>query len=240
MREFQIPGTSMDYIDLKKSKLCLQINITKEDGSKIIYEVDEGDRPTANCDQVAPINFAINSLFRQVDTSLNQQIISPSVGVNHAYKSILDLLLSSSNDTLNSEAQGGLFYMDTAGAMENFAYDGTNYGFFQRSAPIREGQTVTTEGRIYSDFIEDQERLILNGVAINIKLFHATDSFRLGASKNKKYKLVITNAILKVCQVTVNPSMILAHDQALSKSSAIYPFGVVISRVLLLPWVHVR
>ena len=36
--------------------------------------------------------------------------------------------------------------------------------------------------------------------------------------------MVITNAILNVCQVTVNPSMILAHDQALPKTPAIYPF----------------
>ena len=61
--EFSVPGTSMDYIDLAKTKLCLQFKITREDGTDIVYEPDEDDNPTANCDQVGPINFPINTFL---------------------------------------------------------------------------------------------------------------------------------------------------------------------------------
>ena len=89
---------------------------------------------------------------------------------------------------------------------------------------MRAGNVGTIEGYLYTDFILDQDRLILNGVALNIRLFQASNAFRLMTPSDKKYKVVITNALLKVCQVSVNPSMILAHDQALSKSLALYPF----------------
>ena len=222
--EFNIPGTSMDYIDLRKTKLYLQFKITKEDGTDIVYELDEDDNPTANCDQVGPINFPINTFFRQVDVSLNQKVVSSEVGTNFPFKCIFDLLLNSSSDMLLSQAQGGLYHKDNAGSMDNASYVGTNLGYYKRSTLVREGNVGTIEGYLYTDFILDQDRLLLNGVALNIKLFQASNSFRLMTPSDKKYKVVITNALLKVCQVSVNPSMILTHDQALSKTPAIYPF----------------
>ena len=44
---------------------------------------------------------------------------------------------------------------------------------------------------------------------------------RLGT---KNYKLVISSTVWKVCYISLNPSMILAHDEALKISPAIYPF----------------
>ena len=222
--EFSIPGTSMDYINLKKSRLCIEFKITKENGDPIKYEADALGMPTDNSDQVAPINFPLNTIFRQVDVSLNQMVIAPQTGVNHPFKTILDLLLTSTNDMLTSQAQGGLFFKDTAGNMDDVRLSGSNNGFVERSKLIRNGNVATIEGVLYNDFILDQDRLLLNGVAVNIKLFQAKDEFRLLTSKDEKYKFVITNATFKVCQVAVNPSMILAHNEILAGSPAVYPF----------------
>ena len=52
-------------------------------------------------------------------------------------------------------------------------------------------------------------------MAINVKLFQSTKDFRLLCSGVEKYKLLITDAILKVCHVSLNPSMIVAHNEAL-------------------------
>ena len=100
--EFSIPGTSMDYINLRKSRLSLQYKITKENGDPIIYEVSGLNVPTDNCDQVAPINFPLNTFFRQVDLSLNQKVVSSEISVNFPFKNILDLLLTSSSDMLEN------------------------------------------------------------------------------------------------------------------------------------------
>ena len=41
---------------------------------------------------------------------------------------------------------------------------------------------------------------------------------------NKIYKLVITSAILKVCNASLNPALVLAHNEALRLGPALYPF----------------
>ena len=40
----------------------------------------------------------------------------------------------------------------------------------------------------------------------------------------KAYKLKITDAILKVCHISLDPKMIVAHNEALKFAPALYPF----------------
>ena len=40
----------------------------------------------------------------------------------------------------------------------------------------------------------------------------------------KDYKLKITDAVLKVCHISLDPKMIVAHNEALKISPALYPF----------------
>ena len=53
--EFSVPGTSVDYISLGKSKLHIKYIITDEEGDKITDERDIHGVPTANNHQVAPV-----------------------------------------------------------------------------------------------------------------------------------------------------------------------------------------
>ena len=55
-------------------------------------------------------------------------------------------------------------------------------------------------------------------------LFQASNDFRLMQNGIKVYKLKILSAVLKVCHVGLNPSVILAHNEALKLGSALYPF----------------
>ena len=107
--EFSVPGTSADYISLGKSKLHIKYIITDEEGNKIKDQKDLNGVPTDNSDQVASVNFTLHSIFRQIDLSLNQKLISPDVGVNYPYKALSDLLLGSSNDMIFSQAQAAMF-----------------------------------------------------------------------------------------------------------------------------------
>ena len=61
--EFNIPGTSMDYINLAKSKIHVTYVITGPDGEKIKDERDLNGHPTATSDQVGPVNFTLHSIF---------------------------------------------------------------------------------------------------------------------------------------------------------------------------------
>ena len=222
--EFNIPGTSMDYINLAKSRIHISYVITGPDGEKIKDERDINGVPTATSDQVGPVNFTLHSFFRQIDLSLNQNIVSADVGVNYPYKAMIDLLLQSNSDMLNSQAQAAFYFKDLPGYFDVVTYLGGNTGFSERSRASKDGEEAHMEGVLYSDFAVGQNRAILNGVPINFKFFQSTDPFRLLRHGSKAYKLKITDAILKVCHITLDPKMIVAHDEALKIGPALYPF----------------
>ena len=69
-----------------------------------------------------------------------------------------------------------------------------------------------------------QDRLMLNGVNLRIKLNRAKNVFCLVSSAAAgNFKVVITEAILFVRKVKVASSIILGHAAGLKHSSAKYP-----------------
>ena len=67
--EFNIPGTSTDYVNLSKTKLHIKYVITKENGDVISAVKDQSGN---YLDEVAPTNFTLHSIFRQVDVSTKE------------------------------------------------------------------------------------------------------------------------------------------------------------------------
>ena len=125
----------MDYINLAKSKLHVTYVITGPNGEKIKDERDLNGHPTANSDQVGPVNFTLHSIFRQIDLSLNQKIVSADVGVNYPYKAMIDLLLQSSSDMLNSQAQAAFYFKDLPGYFDVATYLGGILDFLKDLDP---------------------------------------------------------------------------------------------------------
>ena len=41
---------------------------------------------------------------------------------------------------------------------------------------------------------------------------------------NKRYKVEVTDAVLKVCYVKLNPAVLLAYNETLQKQEALYPY----------------
>ena len=137
---------------------------------------------------------------------------------------MIDLLLKSTSDMISSQGVAALFHKDQPGQMDAAVYLGGNSGYTERARLIKDGQSASLEEYLYLDFGIEQNRTILNGVNINLKLFQASDEFRLMRVGTNNYKLQINSAVLKVCHVALNPSLLLAHNEALKLSPAIYPF----------------
>ena len=78
---------------------------------------------------------------------------------------------------ISSQAQAALFHKDQAGQMDAATYLGGNSGYSERAMKTKDGGNAIIEGYWYVDFGIDQNRAILNGVSINIKLFQAADEF---------------------------------------------------------------
>ncbi|XP_048743063.2 uncharacterized protein F54H12.2-like [Ostrea edulis] len=134
------------------------------------------------------------------------------------YKAYIDTLLSTeqSKHILNSSQ---LFVKDYSGQFDDADVNtGSNMGLFERWNYTKDGGVIDLEGPLLLDVFQ-QERLILNGVTLDLKLWPSKN-----ASDSPNEKLKIVDATLKMCIQRPNPSLTMAHAKLLEESSAIYPY----------------
>lgn len=208
--EFNLTGNSSCYVDLQKTRLRIKARIVKEDSS-----------PVSDENNVAFVNNTLHSLFSQCDISIQQKVITPNVSTNYPYKAIFDALLSDANE---NSLQAQFFFKDLAGYLDDVdCRTGGNSALFDRYLLTNSGSVVDMEGQIYMDICQ-QERYVINGVQINFKFWPSRDSFCLMSGDNNRYRVEVTEAILKVCYVKLNPAVLLAHNETLQKQEALYPY----------------
>ena len=223
--DFCIPGNSLQYIDLANTVLHTELEITKENGDPL--DTDDPDYAESGL----PIDMIHHTMWSNVVVEFNQTAVSFS-NTNYMYKAAIETLLSYSHDAkLNQLTAIG--YTGDEGNFEAIHptkptaggdASSLNGGLFRRSPWFRGNKTVQFAGPLLAD-ICTQNRLILNGVDINIKLYPTKDSFRLMTfPKDLKCKLKIKDIYLDVCKVDVSPSVMLAQNEILKKNvTAKYP-----------------
>ncbi|KAJ8048251.1 hypothetical protein HOLleu_00494 [Holothuria leucospilota] len=221
--EFYVSGSSEEYIDLSQTQLYVRAKITLPNGD---------DLPAGS--KVGPVNLFLQSLFSQVDVSLNERLISPSTPT-YPYRAMIETLLSYGSDAKQTQLTSSLFYKDTAGSMDNpdplAADDAVNQGLKTRAAFTRRSKTVDMLGPIHSD-IFFQDKYLLNGVSMKLKLIRSKDQFCLmSADADVEYKVVIQDASLFVRKIKLNPAVPLAHVRALEKATAKYPIRRVVTKM---------
>jgi hypothetical protein len=211
--EFNIPGHSTSYIDLKRTRLHIKLRLLKADGS-----------PVGDQNLVSLVNLPLQSMWSQVDVALQNQVVSPNIGNNYAYKSMIDVLLQNEEDPKLTQLQSQLYFMDSHGYMDDPDPSGNNNGLLKRWEFTKEGAAVDMEGNLFID-IFNQDRYLLNGVHLGVKLWPHKAAFALMSGEaDADYAIDITDAVLKLCLVKVSPGIVIGHGEALQNSPAIYPF----------------
>ena len=209
--EFNIPGSGEDYLDLANTYLHIGVKIVEADGTDIAADAGVG-----------PVNLLLHSLFSQVDVQLNDKLVTSSANT-YAYRAYLETLLNYGRPAKESQLTASLWYKDTAAHMDNRnVMDGENKGLVNRAMFTAESKTVDLVGRIHSDLFF-QEKLLLNGINVRIKLVSNKDKFVLMAADNATFKLKIVRAVLRVRKVRIAPAVFLAHAKALERGNAKYP-----------------
>lgn len=221
--EFNVPISSLYYIDLSRTRLCVKVRILK--GGETIDEEH---------DEVGFINNTLHSIWRQIDISLNQSPVGSEIGTNYPYKAIFDDLLYSSSSELNSKGQSALFYKDTAGNMDSASIHNVNKGLFERYTFTCTGNEVQLEGVLKQD-VMGIKQFIPNGVGLNIKLYPSRNEFALMTDNDKNYVVDVTEATLKVQYIEPTSSLLIGHAEALDKSPAIFPYTKSIIKSFTIP-----
>lgn len=221
--QFVIPPTASQFIDLQRSRLHVK--------ARVVLSTDEA---ITDDDNVAPNNNVLHSMFGHVEVQLQQQLVS--VAPMYPYKAYMERILTTNKSQHTSFLESEGFERDTPGQME--ATDTTkddNEGLLARGAMFTGGRVAVFEGPVMADICQ-QERFILNGVEIIIKLWPSKPTFNLmTGSAGKGYKLSIVEAYLSVCKVTPTPAITMGIESTLKEKPALYPYTRTEMRAFQLP-----
>ena len=153
----------------------------------------------------------------------------------YPYGAYIETILNFSKDTKSSQLTSALFYKDTAGKMDSVNPvangDAVNTGLKERYNLSKESKMVSMEGKIHSDLFA-QERYILGGVPIKLKLVRTSAAFYLVSSADPAtYKVVIEDCVFHVRRVNVSSTVMIGHTEALNHTMAKYPINRVECKV---------
>ena len=206
--EFVVPGTDKAYIDLSHARLRVKAKITKEDGTAL---------PSTTT--LAPVNNFLHSLFSQLSVELNQKVVSSQAGL-YNYRALLENLLNYSRESKETHLSSSLFYKETAYTMDASE---NNTGYKARRQIAVNGE-LEMESPIHAD-IFNQNKYLLNGVQLLLKLYRSKPEFALMTTKTDqtKYKIQITDAVLIIRKIKIAPAIMAAHALTLNKFTAKYP-----------------
>jgi hypothetical protein len=210
--QFTIAPSANQFIDLRRSRIHVKCCIERVDGVAMTAD-----------DDVTSINLVLHSLFSQVDVQLQQQLVSSNQ--LYPYKAYLETLLHYDEGAKKTFLQSQGYAKDRAETIDAVSIHESNPGLINRWKWFAAGKVIDFEGPLMADICQ-QERMLLNGVEINIRLWRSHDAFFLltqGADASK-YKIVLKEAYLRACKVIPAAPITLALSAGLKEKPAVYPY----------------
>ena len=223
--EFTVTGSGEEYIDLNKTLLEVKAVIKRKNG--VI---------APKSSHVAPINNTLQSLFTQVDVSLNDTSVSSSSST-YAYRAYIENHLNYGSDAKESRLSAGLYFMDDNISLPDPIPDDANTTVntgLQNRHSICTGQPFDMIGGMHVD-IFNQNRYMINGVTMRLRLTRSKDTFVLMGDGTEEYTVEIMAAKLLIRKMKIAPSLALAHEKMLMEHTAKYPLTRVEVKVFHLP-----
>jgi hypothetical protein len=208
--QFIIPPTANQFIDLRRSVLHVEAKVVRTDGKAL-----------DDAEMVAPINLPLHSFFSQVDVELQQHLVSSNQ--LYGYKAYIETLLGYNQEAQDTFLRSQGFAKDTSATVDEVTDFRKNAGIFTRFVTFGKNQTADMEGPLMADICQ-QDRFILNGVEINIKLWPARDTFALLTALDNKYEVHFSEVYLKVCKVLPMSSVTFGVGETLKEKPSLYPF----------------
>jgi hypothetical protein len=200
-----------EYINLAETTLSVKCKIVNADGSPIEVKTEN---------QVAFVNNAMHSMFRDVELQINRTRIEGGGDNTYPYKSLIGSLFRYSKETQEGQLFSVGFVRDDYAAMDG----ATNTGFLKRKEWTAAGAVKEFKGKLNLSML-NQERFLVPGADLYLKFERAKDVFSIFTnSATLKPKVVIESMELQLMPVKVNPEVMLQHAQIMSGGApALYP-----------------
>lgn len=188
--EFVIETVGDTFLCMNNMYMYCKAKVVDADGSDFVAGVE-----------VAPINNTLSSLWRTVETKLNNVTINPASSYNYAQKEYLQSILSVEGSNYNVK-HASIFVMDTPG--QHDTNNDNNAGFKSRKAVIKESKPFDMCGEIACDFLRSDNHLA-PGHKLSLRFTRTADSFFFQTSLDTKFKLKITDLAIYVRRLRLTP-----------------------------------
>lgn len=212
--KFNIPSAIDEYIQLRDMLLQvrLKVNLKKN-----------GDVTAADWDKVSPINYMLNTMWKQVSLEINGTQMN-SAPYTYPYKSYMETLLGFTEDAKKSYLTAALWYENNTGANKHKPVA-------QRTKRIKPSSVATDGtgkefelmGKLHLD-MAFQNRALLGGSTIKLTLTpHDPKFYMLVDGTGITPQVELKDVVLIVHRAKVSAPVVEAHNLALRSGTAKYP-----------------
>ena len=147
-------------------------------------------------------------------------VVTPSITA-YPYIAYIETILNFSKDAKDSHLTSALFYKDKAGKMDSVnplaEEANVNTGLKKRHAHTRQS-TFLRLCRSSSSFVRTRDPFCV-----------------VSSAENPNFKVVIEECVFRARRVTVAPSVMMSHNQALQQTTAKYPINRIDCKVVSVP-----
>jgi hypothetical protein len=218
--DFIIPSDGQDFTDLPFTRLEGCIEILNLAGATL-----------TDTDINAFVNLLPQSLFKQIEVSVNNTQIADLSTPTYAFKSYIETVLTYPKDA-----------KETALLLEHFnkdTIDKENIFTLLNSISFNKRNQFAKKGKIYFsmllhiDFFHST-KLLLPGCEIKLKFIRNSDTFSL-LGDTLQAKIKFHELKLMIRRVTVEPTIASKIEDAINKTPAIYPITQSKIKTFLIP-----
>lgn len=213
---FSVGKGASFYRRFKNIYLRATFKLTNPDGTALPTGADDA--------KVTLVNNALHSVIGSVNLWLNGTDVCPHSD-HYAHSAYIQTLLSFSPEDSTHRLPAELFYRDTGAATHKF--DASNEGVVARYNRLKGDTEVEVYGKLLLD-ICTCDLVFPDNIDVRVRLNLNESPFYLLASKAATAVLQISKVSLYMEQLQVQPSLLLAHAQAFTKSNAIFHYKRII------------
>lgn len=217
--EFEIEGSSDNYIDLQNLFIAVQCKVKTAAG---------GNLPADPHDvKVVPVNNFLHSIFSVMSISINGQELEYEA--NYPYRAYLESLVNMGVSAKKTHMECSLWIQDETGVLDSAdIQDSHKTDMDKRAKLIANSKTLDMVGQLHSSLFH-QQRYLPPMCTVRIKLLRSDPSFclmRRPATETAQYRVDIEKCDLLVRKVKIHPSVITSHNSLLiDKNTMKFPIN---------------
>lgn len=222
--EFKVAVGEGEMIDLSDTFLYLRVKIQDENGANLPAVTSGTDPTIPDKSKVFPINCFPSSLFKDIETTLNNKLVGSKSGL-YPYRGYMETLLSYEPSVKQNQLRACMYYEDKPGDMNRTdPTEATTYKDVKKRWNLTKfSRQFECIGKIHTEMFE-QNKLLLNKVTVGVKLTRNDPKFVLMAKEaNENYRISIDRAILLVTVKRVAAHVREALEMRLLNTKAKYP-----------------